>query len=350
MPVEWFGWFFLALATSWFATKVVIGFAKKCGLVDLPGAERRIHDHPIPKLGGLAVYFVLSALILILLDVSDVLTAGAINLEHYLGFILGGAVLMIGGYLDDRYGLSPKIAILFPVVAALLLIGFGVEIEKLTNPFGGVIVLAPWISDILVFVWLMGVMYTTKLLDGLDGLATSVCSIGAVMIMLLSLSAAYYQPDVALFAFVVLGVFLGYLIWAWHPAKTFLGEGGSTFVGFTLGTLAVISGGKLATALLVIGIPVLDVCWVIIRRYRAGGFSNIFKADRLHLHFRLFDLGWSQPRIVLFYCFVATAFGVTALLLQSHQKLIALGSLGLLMVIIIYAFARRKKMGSGFGA
>jgi UDP-GlcNAc:undecaprenyl-phosphate/decaprenyl-phosphate GlcNAc-1-phosphate transferase len=345
MSLEYFFWFFIALATSWFATKVVIAFAKKYNIVAQPGAERRIHDHPIPQLGGLAIYVVLAALILILLDVSDVLTAGAINLEHFLGFLLGGAVLMIGGHLDDRYELSAKITILFPVVAALMIIGFGVEIEKLTNPLGGVIILAPWVSDILVFVWLMGVMYTTKLLDGLDGLATSVCSIGAVMIMLLSLSAAYYQPDVALLAFVVLGVFLGYLIWAWHPAKTFLGEGGSTFVGFTLGTLAVISGGKLATALLVIGIPVLDVCWVIIRRYRAGGLSNIFKADRLHLHFRLFDLGWSQPRIVLFYCFVATAFGVSTLLLQSHQKLIALGSLVVLMVIVIYAFTHRKQKG-----
>ncbi len=343
MPVEWFGWFFLALGASWLATRFVIVLAKKQGIIDMPDEARRIHTSPVPRLGGLAIYVVFVLVLLVLLDLSDVLTSGAINTEHYIGFLLGGGVLMIGGYLDDRYNLSGKITILFPVVAALLVIGFGVEIEKLTNPFGGVLYLAPWVSDILVFVWLVSVMYTTKLLDGLDGLSTGVSAIGTLMIMFLSLSAAYYQPDVALLSFVILGVLLGFLIWNWNPAKIFLGEGGSTLVGFMLGTLAVISGGKLATALLVIGIPALDVFWVIVRRYRVGGLRNVFKADRLHLHHRLFDLGWTQRRIVLFYCFVATAFGVSTLFLQSHQKLIALAALAALMAGLVYSFTHRDR-------
>ncbi len=249
---------------------------------------------------------------------------------------------MFGGYLDDRFDLSPKITIWFPVVAALCLIGFGVEIIKLTNPFGGVIELTNLQSDLLVFFWLMGVMYTTKLLDGLDGLATGVTGIGAFMIMLLSLSAAYYQPDVALLAFIVLGVWLGFLYWNFNPAKVFLGEGGSTFVGFTLGTLAVISGGKLATALLVIAIPIFDVAWQITRRFRKGGIKQVFKADRSHLHFRLFDLGWSQRRVILLYYGVAVAFGVSTLFLQSHQKLIALGSLVILMIVAAWLLSTKK--------
>jgi len=342
MTMIWIGWFLLAGLLSTVATKLLIDLDHKQGNVDVPDKQRKIHTSPVPHSGGLAIYFSLVIVLLAVLASSDTLTQGLIGLNHYLGFFIGGAVLMLGGYLDDRYELSAKVTIWFPVVAALCVIGFGVEITKLTNPLGGVIELSGVQSDLLVFFWLMGVMYTTKLLDGLDGLASGVTGIGTFMIMLLSLSAAYYQPDVALLALVVLGVWLGFWYWNFNPAKVFLGEGGSTFVGFTLGTLAVISGGKLATALLVIGIPILDVAWQIIRRLREGGLKNIVEGDRLHLHFRLFDLGWSQRRVILLYYAVAIAFGVSTLFLQSHQKLIALGSLVILMIVIAWLLSNKK--------
>ncbi|MBU0531720.1 undecaprenyl/decaprenyl-phosphate alpha-N-acetylglucosaminyl 1-phosphate transferase [Patescibacteria group bacterium] len=336
------GWFLLALMLSNVATRLLIDLDEKKGNVDQPDRERKIHKTPVPHSGGLAVYFALAIILMAVLASSDTLTQGLIGLNHYLGFLIGGAVLMFGGHLDDRYELSPKVSILFPVVAALCVIGFGVEITKLTNPLGGVIELAGWQSDLLVFVWLMGVMYTTKLLDGLDGLATGVTGIGAFMIMLLSLSAAYYQPDVALLALIVLGVWIGFWVLNFNPARIFLGEGGSTFVGFTLGTLAVISGGKLATALLVIAIPIFDVAWQIIRRFRVGGLKQVFQGDRLHLHFRLYDLGWSQRKVILLYYAVAIAFGVSTLFLQSYQKLIALGTLVMLMVVVVWIISNKK--------
>lgn len=342
MSIIWIGWFLLAFALSTVATKLLIDFDQKKGNVDRPDRDRKIHKTPVPHSGGLAIYFALTIILVAVLASSGTLTQGLIGLNHYLGFLIGGAVLMFGGYLDDRLELSPKVSIWFPIVAALCLIGFGVEITKLTNPLGGVIELTSLQSDLLVFFWLMGVMYTTKLLDGLDGLATGITGIGAFMIMLLSLSVAYYQPDVALLALIVLGVWIGFWYWNFNPAKIFLGEGGSTFVGFTLGTLAVISGGKLATALLVIAIPILDVVWQITRRFRAGGIKQIFKADRLHLHFRLFDLGWSQRKVILLYYAVAIVFGVSTLFLQSHQKLIALGSLVVLMIVIAWLLSNKK--------
>jgi UDP-GlcNAc:undecaprenyl-phosphate/decaprenyl-phosphate GlcNAc-1-phosphate transferase len=192
----------------------------------------------------------------------------------------------------------------------------------------------------------MVVMYTTKFLDGLDGLATSVTSIGALMILLLSLTAAYYQPDVALVSVVAIGSMLGFLFWNFHPASIFLGEGGSTYVGFLLGVLAVISGGKLATALLVLGIPLLDAIWVVLRRYRTGGFKNIFNADRKHLHHRLFDRGLGQRSVVLFYVIIATAFGITTLIFQSREKLVALIVLGLLMFLVALFFSRKEAHAS----
>src|SRR3989339_667291 len=125
----------------------------------------------------------------------------------------------------------------------------------------------------------------------------------------------------------------GCFFWNVHPAKIFLGEGGSTYVGYALGTLAVISGGKLATALLVLGIPLLDVVWVVSRRWREGGFSKMFQGDKKHLHHRLLKLGWGQTHIVLLYVVIASAFGVSALFLQSREKLVALLILGIIMVL-----------------
>lgn len=333
-----------AFALSFAFTLAVRATAARFGIVDRPGDARKVHAKAMPLLGGLAVY---AAVAIVLIDVlqnmRSLLTGGEITPLHYAGFLAGGLVLMVGGFLDDKYNLPAKYAILAPVLAALCAIGFGIEVDKLTNPFGGVIVLQGWQSDALVFVWLMVVMYTSKFLDGLDGLATGVSSIGALMVMFLALTTAYFQPDVATLAAICLGAMLGFLVFNVHPASIFLGEGGSTFVGYALGTLAVISGGKLATALLVIAIPLMDVAWIVVRRFRAGGIAQVFKADRKHLHHRLLDRGWSQGRIVLAYYGVAAAFGLSTLFLQSKQKLIALGLLAVLMVVAAIALSAQER-------
>lgn len=335
---------FLAFALSLIFTRVVTRLATRFGIVDRPGDARKVHARAVPLLGGLAIFLAVAGVILyVLSDARSILTGGEITTVHYAGFLFGGLVLMVGGFVDDRFNLPAKAAIVAPVLAAATAIAFGIEVDKLTNPFGGVIALAPWQSDVIVFVWLMTVMYTTKFLDGLDGLATGVSSIGALMVMFLALTAAYFQPDVAVLAGVCLGAMLGFLVFNFNPASIFLGEGGSTFVGFVLGTLAVISGGKLATALLVIAIPMMDVVWIIVRRFRAGGVRQVFKGDRKHLHHRLLDRGWSQRRIVLAYYLVATAFGLSTLFLQSKQKLIALGALAAAMVVVAIWMTRQER-------
>ena len=336
-------WGMLAFAISFIATVFVKQYAFRGGLVDRPKSPRNIHTRPTARLGGLSIYLAVSICVVLLLVMSDTLTSGRITLVHYLGFLLGGLILMIGGALDDRFDLPPWVSIWPPILAALVLILAGIGVEKLTNPFGGVLLLTAWQSDLLVFVWMMVVMYTTKFLDGLDGLATSVSTIGVLMIMLLALTAAYYQPDVSLLSAVVIGALLGFFFWNIHPASIFLGEGGSTFVGFALGTLAIISGGKLATALLVLGIPLLDAIWVILRRWKTGGVRKIFQGDRKHLHHRLLDLGWGQHRIVFTYVFVATAFGVSTLFLQSRQKLVALILLGMMMLIAALMLVQKER-------
>jgi UDP-GlcNAc:undecaprenyl-phosphate/decaprenyl-phosphate GlcNAc-1-phosphate transferase len=336
-------WGIAAFITSFVLTVFVKQLALKRGVIDQPTKARKVHDKPTARLGGLAIYTAFVFVVGLILFTSDLLTSGEISRFHYLGVMVGGLVLMIGGYFDDRYELPPSLSVVSPFVAAMTVIFFGIEIEKLSNPFGGVIYLSSLQSDILVFLWLMVVMYTTKFLDGLDGLASSVTGVGALMIMFLSLTATYYQPDVALLSAVVVGAILGFLFWNFHPATIFLGEGGSTFVGFMLGVLAVISGGKLAIALLVMGIPLLDAIWVVVRRFRAGGLRQIFVGDRKHLHHRLYDMGLGQKSVVLVYVMVASVFGVTALFFQSQEKFVALIVLSLMMLIAIFFFSQREK-------
>ena len=145
---------------------------------------------------------------------------------------------------------------------------------------------------------------------------------------------------------VSLGGLLGFLVWNAPVAKIFLGEGGSTFVGYLLGILAVISGGKLATATLVLWIPLLDVIWIIARRFRNGGLKAVTYGDRKHLHHRLFDLGWSPRLIVVVYGSIATLFGVLALFLQSQQKFFALFFLACLMIVCVIVLSRLESHAS----
>lgn len=342
--------FIIAFLLSFCLTFVVKNVALAMGIVDRPGGNRKIHKRQIPLLGGFAIFL---SFFLVLFLVKDNLLLGDLGGRHWLGVFAGAILLMIGGYLDDRYELKAKYAIIFPVLASLLVVAGGVEIEKITNPLGGYIyfdtikipilnINGLWyyfvlFSDLLIFAWLLGMMYTTKLLDGIDGLVTGVVAIGAFIIFLFTTSDQYYQGDIALASIILCAACVGFLVFNWHPASIFLGEGGSLLLGFILGVLAIISGGKIAIALLVMGIPIMDVAWVIFRRVREG--KNPFKfADRKHLHHRLLSLGIGQKKTVLVYYLFASGFGLCALFLQSIGKVFALGALLLSMMLIVVFF------------
>ena len=324
-------------------------------IVDSPDKKRKIHKKSIPLLGGIAIFV---SFFCGLFFVRDYLLAGNLEISHWLGFFVGGAILMLGGFLDDKYNISPGKQVVFPVLAAVVVMIGGIGIEKITNPLGGFLYLdiykIPFLiwdgvtynivlfSDLLVFLWLMGMMYTTKLLDGVDGLVTGVIGIGALITFLFTMTTMYYQPDIGMAALILAASCLGFLIFNWHPAKIFLGEGGSLFLGYALGVLAIISGGKIAIALLVMGIPILDVIWTITRRLLDK--KNPFKiSDRKHLHFRLLDIGLSQRATVFIYYAIAGMFGLSALFLQSMGKLFALVLLIIIMLIIVISFYKLDK-------
>jgi UDP-GlcNAc:undecaprenyl-phosphate GlcNAc-1-phosphate transferase len=332
--------FIIAVLLAAGLTFLVWKTAGKFNITDRPDTERKFHKGNIPLLGGLAIF---SSFFIVLFFYRGQLLSGDLLPNHWLGFFIGACFLMIGGFLDDKYNLKPIQQFIFPVLAIANVISGGVGIEKITNPFGGYFYLGS-ASAILIAIWLLGMMYTTKLLDGLDGLVCGLTAIGSLVIFLFTLTPKYFQPDISLAALVLGAASLGFLFFNWHPAKIFLGEGGSLFLGFALGVLAIISGGKIAIALLVMGIPILDVAWTILRRLKAG--KNPFKiADRKHLHFRLLGVGLSTKQTVLLFYAVSIIFGLIALSLQSMGKILALAILAVIMLLIVIFFAYLDKSG-----
>ncbi len=331
-------YFLLALFLSLVITPAVKMLAIFLGILDTPQAPRKTHAKPTPLLGGLAVFLSFFLCLLAYLKFGNI-NFQVVPIKFFLGIIFGGLVLIFGGMVDDKYNLPPKILWLFPALASLIIIwsGIGVGIKFISNPFGASIsldysLLGIPLSAVFVWAWMMGMTFTSKLLDGLDGLAAGIALIGGLTMFALSLGPKINQPVTATLAIIFSGALLGYLFFAFNPASIFLGEGGSTFLGFILGVLAIISGAKIATALLVMGIPILDVAWVIVKRiwYRRSPFSG----DRQHLHFRLLDIGLSQRQAVLVLYAISAIFGGTAVFLQSMGKLIALGLLLCVMVAV----------------
>ncbi|MDO8668392.1 MAG: MraY family glycosyltransferase [bacterium] len=332
--------FIITLLLAAGLTFLVLKLAKKLNITDRPDSDRKLHQGNVPLLGGLAIFL---AFFIVLFIFRDQLLVGDLLIRHWLGFFVGGCFLMIGGFLDDKYNLKSIQQFIFPCLAIASVILGGVHIEKITNPFGGYFYLGA-ISAVLIAFWLLGMMYTTKLLDGLDGLVSGITAIGALVIFLFTMSEKYYQPDLALAALVLAAACFGFLFFNWHPARIFLGEGGSLFLGYALGVLAIISGGKIAIALLVMGIPILDVLWTILRRLAQG--KNPFKSsDRQHLHFRLLEAGLSVRKAVLLFYAISIIFGLSALLLQSIGKVFALVALAslMLLVVIFFAYLDRKR-------
>lgn len=329
--------FFLTLGLSAVFTLAIKKIALRSSIVDRPERKARgVHEKPTPLLGGGAVFL---SFFLILFLVHDKILAGNLEPRHWLGFFIGGCLLMLGGFLDDRYELKPSRQIIWPILASLAVVLGGVSIQKITSPLGGFFYLGASVSGLIIFIWLMAMMYATKLLDGLDGLVTGVTATGALVIFLFTITTRYYQPDIGLAALILAAACLGFLIFNWHPAKIFLGEGGSLFLGYGLGVLAIISGGKIAIASLVMGVPLLDLVWTIIRRLGSG--KNPFKfADKLHLHYRLLALGLGQKKTVLIYYGLALVFGLSGLFLQSLGKLLALGILFLIMLFMVIILRR----------
>jgi UDP-GlcNAc:undecaprenyl-phosphate GlcNAc-1-phosphate transferase len=351
----------VAFAISVVFTLIVSMLAKRFRIVDVPDQARKIHHKPTPLLGGLAIFLSFNLAVFLYSYFTNDLIGDTISLRNLAGIFLGSLFLAIGGFLDDKYNLKPKWQIVWPILSVLSVIVCGLGIDWVTNPFGeGIFYLDGYVfnvfwyagfpykitllADVFTLIWLMAMIYTTKLLDGLDGLVSGMTVISAIFIFLTSLNKGeIIQTDVALLSMILLGVFAGFLVFNFNPASIFLGEGGSTMAGFLLGSLSIISGSKVGVTLMLLSIPVLDFIWTIIRRLldKRSPFST---ADDLHLHFRLLRVGLSVKQAVFFLYSIAIVFGTAIYYLQDYGLgFWSFSALAMMVFMVIMAYIYRKK-------
>lgn len=352
----------IAFIISLVITAIVRWLALKLKIVDKPDHPKKIHKKVTPKMGGLALFLAFNMVLLIYMYMSNELTAGHVMRKYVWGMLIGGGFLMLGGILDDKYDFKPRYQLIWPVLAIFSVGISGIGIDWITNPFGdgqwhlakyqvdllwfhGLPYRVTFLADIFTFIWLMGMMYTTKVMDGLDGLVTGITTIGALFIFVVSLMNQDIQADVALLAIIFVGVCLGFLVFNFNPAAIFLGEGGSTYTGFILGTLSIISGSKVAVTLMLMSLPILDVAWTIIRRRMDKQSFSL--ADRKHLHHRLLDAGFSVKKACLFLWGISAILAAVGLYLQQQGLalfILGIGALLIFMLTTAYLYKRRKEL------
>ena len=311
---------------------------RRYGFVAVPGGRRK-HVGRVSRLGGVALYAAFTAAA-VLAQFLPVERQDPKELTRLMGLILGSTFIFLVGLWDDKRELSPAPQLIAQFIASLIAIHFLIFIEVVNDPFTNRQVWFPWFITLpFTIFWLMGMMNTVNWLDGLDGLAAGVAAILSAVLAIHMYREGQYS--VALLPLALLGATLGFLPYNFHPAKVFMGSCGSYFLGFAVGALGIIAGAKVATVLLVMGIPILDVAWQIFNRVRLGRSPAI--GDRGHLHFRLLDLGLSQRRIVLLYYLFCLAFGVFALVISSRlYKFLALIVLGVVTTVVLFFLSRER--------
>ena len=315
-------------------TPLAIWLGRRLGIEAVPGGRRK-HEGRIVRIGGLALY---PALLAAILATRWVPRSDPGEWYRVTGMLLGVGIVWVGGLLDDRYDLPSWCQALFLAIAALAAIRFDVIIELFNSPFTDQQVKVDWYLMLpITLVWLIGFGTTMNLLDGVDGLATGVTAIAALILCIHMVRLEQYT--VALLPLALLGCCLGFLPYNFYHARIILG-GGAFVLGYALGALSIVAGAKVATALLVVWMPLLDIVWQVYCRLRRG--QNVSLGDRGHLHFRLQDMGWSSPQIVLLYYAITAALGSAALLISS--RLLKLGVMVLvgLMILALLVVLRRR--------
>ena len=294
-------------------------------IVDRPGA-RRVNLKPIPRSGGIAVAasFLVVAGVFLVVNVDAGLIAIPFSLHplDVAALLGGGALAALLGAMDDMLDLRARWQFLGQLGLAVGAIALGIGIDFVNNPFGpGIIRFPSLVAVAFTVFWIVGMINSINWIDGLDGLSSGVAIIAAVTLGLISLSTRVNQPLIAILCFVLAGSLLGFLRWNFHPAKIFAGTSGVQFVGYTLAVLSILGTAKVAVALLVLGVPIIDTFWIIVRRLSQG--RSPFSPDRQHIHHRLLDLGLSHRQTVLVIYGVCTGLALLALILTGASQLYA---------------------------
>lgn len=340
--------FALALGTTLVLVPLADWLGRRFSITTAFGGRRTTDadKRRVSKLGGIALFggfmvAVVAAQFLLVprFDPNEIV--------RLAGLVLGGTLIFVVGVVDDIVELSAFWLFLAQFAAAAVAITFQIFIEYLNNPFTGQQT-EPWphlVTVALSFFWLVAMMNTSNFLDGLDGLAGGVAFIaGAMLFVNSALVLDPPQTSVSLLPLALMGAALGFVLYNFFPAQIVMG-GSAYFLGYLLGTLSIIGGAKMATILLVMGLPLMDVAWQFVNRLRQG--RNPFTGDRGHIHYRLLDIGISQRQIVLAYYAFCTLFGVLTLVTTSQLfKFVALGVMLLLVIAGFRVVARLNQVNS----
>ena len=282
--------FLLALAVVLLLTPGVGRFARFIGVVDEPGETRRVHTHPVPRLGGIALLLGIFVPALAFLELDG----------PYRGILLGAAIATTVGAIDDFRGLPWWGKLGGQVAAGAVAVGFGVTVDRFTFPGFGSQELPEWAAGAATIVWVVAIMNMVNFLDGMDGLAAGICAIAGSTFAIIGLSLG--ASEAALLAAIVAGACFGFLHHNFYPARIFMGDSGALLLGFLLATLAIeglVKTAALATLvlpLLVLAIPIVDTSFVVAKRLKYR--QPLYEADRAHLHHRFMNIGFSQKRAV----------------------------------------------------
>lgn len=334
--------FFISLVISAITTLVVMLWYRRKGWLDDPTIQSHgkiVHITPVPRGGGIPIFLTLLFVGVWIIGVD----------KHFLGIILGALVLVVVGVFDDLFDINPYTRIVTGVLASLCVVGAGIGIAYVTNPFGAtgsVIRLDSlqipiellgetrtiWVwADLFAVIWIVWSMNIINWSKGVDGQMPGFVSIAALIIGLFSMrfSGDITQWPVIHLAAITAGAYAGFLVWNAYPQKIMPGYGGGSLAGYLLAILGILSGAKVATLILVLGIPMLDATYTISRRLLKG--KSPVWGDRGHLHHRLLDAGWSKKKIAYFYWGSTAVIGAISLQLNSTQKIFSIIMLALLV-------------------
>lgn len=332
----------VAFVFSFAATPIAYRLAFKVGAVDVPRDKRRMHKKPTPRIGGLAIIFGFMVAIFCFGRLTRELTA----------ILCGAAIIAAMGFIDDCKNLDAKLKFVIQIVAALVvMIGGNIRITVFTNPNifsdSPYLVLPWWLSGVATIIWIVFITNAVNFIDGLDGLAAGVSAIMSVSLVFVAIRMGEYP--VAVIGLALMGACFGFLPFNFNPAKIFMGDTGSTFLGFILATLSIQGVFKsyavisFAVPLLILGLPLFDAMFAMIRRIYHG--QSPMSADRGHLHHRLIDMGFSQKQTVFILYAISGILGITAVLLAEYGTLRALILLiTVLVFILIQGFAHKNPL------
>ena len=324
---------------AFITTPVVRRLAHKIGAVDVPKDARRMHDHPIPRMGGLAIFLGFLLAVLVFAPLTTQLR----------GMLLGAVVIVVLGIFDDIYSLPAMLKFVVQIVAALIAVGSGNMIEVLSNP--NIFSSNPywelgWLAWPVTVIWIVAITNAVNLIDGLDGLACGVSTISSLSMLVIALVLG--EGDVAIFLAALAGGCVGFLPYNLNPAKIFMGDTGSTFLGFVLAVVSIQGMFKMYSVIsfvvpfLMLGLPIFDTAFAFIRRIAKG--QSPMRPDRSHVHHRLIDMGFSQKQAVAVLYVISAILGLSAVVLTTSGPIKAM--LLLLALCAAGGVAVRIFMGS----